>query len=266
MATKITNKVLMKNFKLLLGAFLIVSLVGCSAVSTAVKKQNLVVESRLSHSVVLEPLMPEERIVYVKVHDITGNKMRSAMTKSITENLKNEGVIVTTNPKKANLMLDATILTAKKTTADEANSYLSGGYKGGAEGALLGVGIAGMSGSNGKTMVGAAVVGAAAGFFADMLVEDVYYTFVMDVQLRERPLEGDMIDNSTKNATAKGISSKNSASSNISKSSVKRGSNFNWIIHETRIVTTANKMNLDVEEAIPLVQEKTSYSLTELLL
>ena len=240
-----------------------VTLFGCSAMNTAIKKQELDVEARLSSSIVLEPLSPSDRIVYARIRDVSGNNLRSAMQRKIESQLESEGFVVTNDPKKANLMMNATILSAGKTTADEASRSLSSGYKGAAEGAALGF-IAG--GGSGKDSLQAGLLAGAAGFFADAMVEDVYYTFVMDVELRERPLIGDSITNSTTNTSTKMLSTQNTANRSKSKSSVQRGDNFNWIIHQTRIVTTANQMNLKLEDAIPVVQDKTATSLTEMLL
>lgn len=239
------------------------TLFGCSAMNTALKKQDLDVESRLSHSVVLEPLSPADRIVYARVRDVSGNSLRSIMQQKITNQLTAEGFVVTNDPKEANLMMNATILSAGKTTADEASRSLTSGYKGAAEGASIGYLAAS---GNGKSAVQTGLLAGAAGFFADALVEDVYYTFVMDVELRERPLEGDVYSNSSSNRTVSGISTQNKAIRNVNKSNVQRGENYKWIIHETRIVTTANQMNLKIEEAIPAVQDKTALSLSEILL
>ena len=98
------------------------------------------------------------------------------------------------------------------------------------------------------------------------MIDDTYYTFVMDVELRERPLAGDEIDNSKDSTASKGFDSKNATAKNNSNSKVKRGNNYNWIVYETRIVSVANQMNLDIKNAIPLVQEKASNTLAEFLL
>lgn len=248
----------------LFGALLTVT--GCSATKTALTKQELTLESHVSTAVVLEPLAPEDRIVYVRIKDLSGNSMRKAMMSKIKSSLSSEGVTVTSNPKEANLMLNAFITSAKKTTKDEYNAMLNSGYKGGAEGAIAVGAITAIAGGNGKTTAGAALIGAAAGFLADSLIEDTFYTFVLDVELRERPLEGDSISNKKDTTKLSGYSSQNNASLTKSKSSVNRGSNYNWITYQTRIVSVANKMNLDINEAIPEVQNKTSETLTELLL
>lgn len=245
---------------------LVLTMVGCSAVQTSLTKQDLTLESHVSTAVVLEPLAPDERIVYVRVKDLSGNTMSKGMMSKIKASLSEEGVKVTNDPKKANLMLNAFIMSAKKTTKDEYNAALQSGYKGGAEGALTVGAITAISGGDGSTTAGAALAGAAIGFLADTLVEDSYYTFVLDVELRERPLEGDSISNHKKTTKASGYSSQNNAALTTSGSSVERGDSYNWIVYQTRIVTVANKMNLDIQEAIPEVQNKTSETLAEFLL
>jgi len=242
------------------------SMVGCSAMNTAMNKQDLVVESKTSYSVVLEPLALDERIVYARVKDLSGNSMRKGMQKILNKTLAEEGIRVTANPKEANLMLNASIISAKKTTKEEAEASLLGGYKGGIEGALALGSIASVSGSSGSSVAALGLAGAAAGFLADSLIDDVYYTFVLDVQLREKPLEGDFISNTAKNQSIKSLTTKNSAISNENNSSVTRGKNYDWIVYETRVVTTANQINLDITEAIPEVQNKTASILSEMML
>ncbi len=244
---------------------LVTFLWGCAAASTAIKKRELFVESKTSHSIILEPVAPYKRIVYASVRDLSGNSMRKPMQAKLEEILRSEGFTVTKNPDEANMMLTGSIIAAGKSTSSDSNKYLSSGYKGGAEGAVIG-GILGGSPNGRNAAVGGALLGAASGFLADTLVEDVYFTFVMDVQLRERPLEGDRIQNKAQDSTQKGTSSANSQTSSKTSSSVVRGANYNWIIHETRVVTTANKMNLEIEEAIPEVQKKTAETIAEMLL
>lgn len=258
--------IVMNKLKVSFFAILSLSMVGCSAMNTAMKKQDLDVESKTSYSIVLEPIALEERVVYARVKDLSGNSMRKEMQKILNKTLIDEGITVTSDPKKANLMLNASIISASKTTREESERALIGGYSGGLEGALALGGIAAATGGDGGNIASLGLAGAAVGFLADTLIDDVYYTFILDVQLREKPLNGDSIANSTKNQSAKGLSTSNSATLSQNSSSVTRGDNFNWIVYETRIVTTANQMNLDIKEAIPEVQNKTASTLAEFML
>lgn len=241
--------------KKLLCGLVFFSLIGCSAVTTAVKKQDLVVETRMSASVVLEPMAPHDRVAYVRVRDTSGNGLRKGMQQILVSQLASEGIRTTLDPKEANLMLNATILQAGKTDQKSAHSALSSGFAGGA----LAGGIASLAGSSNKHAVGVGLAGAAIGFIADSMIEDVLYSFIIDVELRERPLDGDVYDNASQTNDTKGSSTK-------FQSNVKRGENYKWLIYKTRIVTTANQMNLKLEEAMPIVQQKTAASLAEVLL
>lgn len=255
-----------KYLKLFSVIILSTVLLGCSAAQTAIKKRELSVESQTSYSVVLEPVAPDKRVVYAKVRDLSGNSMRKDMQRKLESIFKSEGFHITRDPDKANMMITASIIAADKATSSDANKYLNSGYKGGVEGAVAAGGLTAITGGSGKQTAGAALAGAAIGFLADTLVKDVYYTFVMDVQLRERPLDGDTISNNTHNQSSKAVNSKNTSISSNSNSLVTRGSSYNWIVYETRIVTTANKMNLTIEEAVPEVQNRAAETLAEMML
>lgn len=248
----------MKSLRMLMLGAIFTSLMGCSAMSTVMKKQDLVVDSKLSHSVILEPMMLSDRVVYAQVRDMSGNGLRKSFQKALEEELALEGIKVTKDPKAANLMLNATIIQAGKTTPEDANKALSAGV----QSALAGGAIAGLAGKNFVTSAAIGLAAGAVGFVADSLIEDTYYSFVMDVQLRERPLEGDSISNSVDNSTNKSTQVSRSQSS----STVERGKNYNWIVHDSRIVSTANQINLELEEAMPLVTTKTVLSLTNMML
>jgi hypothetical protein len=241
--------------KKIMCCLVIISVSGCSAVSTAVKKQDLLVETRMSESVVLEPMAPSDRLAYVRVRDTSGNGLRKGMQQILVDQLASEGIRTTLNPKEANLMLNATILQAGKSDKSSVNSALASGFAGGA----LAGGLSSMTGSSNKQAVGAGLAGAALGFLADTMIEDVYYSFIIDVELRERPLDGDSYENASQTSGTKGTSTK-------FQSNVQRGENYKWLIYKTRIVTTANQMNLKLEDAMPIVQQKTAMSLSEVLL
>lgn len=76
--------------KKLLCGLVFFNLIGCSAVSTAVKTQDLAVETRMSASVVLEPMAPYDRVAYVRVRDISGNGLRKGMQQILVSQLTSE--------------------------------------------------------------------------------------------------------------------------------------------------------------------------------
>lgn len=227
-------------------------LTGCSATQTAIKKRNLEVSSKTSSAIILEPVAPEKRIAYVRVRDLSGENFH--IKDALIAALQQKGIQVTQNVQKANFMLTASILQAGKTTADRASDALSAGFAGG----LIGAGASVALGGSANQAAGFGLAGAAAGFLVDTLIDDVYYSVVVDVEMRERPLEGDtmvsgnIIDAKEKNNT-------------VVSSYVKRGENYNWITHQTRVVTTANKVNLKFEDAMPEIRKGLSQILSNML-
>ncbi|MCG8531549.1 MAG: complement resistance protein TraT [Desulfovibrionales bacterium] len=181
----------MRAIKTILLLFLIALLAGCGATRTAIQKRDLRVETQMTEAIILEPMMDSQRCVYVRVRDASGNNLRKSMQTKIIQELQDEGIAVTNDPAKCNLLLRATIIKASRVTEEQAYSTL----KATAEGALLGGGIAVAAGSDLSSTLGAALTTSAIGFLADTLVEDVYYAFVVDVELRERPLQGDVTRN-----------------------------------------------------------------------
>ena len=50
---------------------LLISLSGCTAMSTMIKHRNLATESKMSNSIMLPPLSPDEKTIFVQVKDTT---------------------------------------------------------------------------------------------------------------------------------------------------------------------------------------------------
>ncbi len=241
----------MKISKILWTIVLISTLAGCSATQTAIKKRNLQVSSKTSSAVILEPISPEKRVAYVRVRDASGENFD--LKNDVISAVQSKGIKITKEPSEANFMLTATILQAGKTTKDHAASALSSGFSG----ALIGVGSAALLGANHHGASGIGLAGAAAGFLADTMIEDVYYSVVVDVEMRERPLEGDSFVNGD-------VISVKATNNSVAPNYVKRGKNYNWITHQTRVVTTANKVNLKLEEAMPEIKQGLSQILSSM--
>lgn len=242
----------MKQLKLASVVVCIVMLVGCSATQTAIKKRSLEVSSKTSTAVILEPVAPEKRIAYVRVRDVSGEQFD--LKDDVINAVRSKGIQVTQNPEKANFMLTATILQAGKTTANDVNSALSAGFSG----ALIGAGGAALTGGSNNQVAAFGLAGAAAGFLADTLIDDVYYSVVVDVEMRERPLQGDSM-------VAGDVGGYKRQSNNTAATTyVKRGDNYKWITHQTRVVTTANQVNLQLEEAMPEIRKDLSNILSNM--
>jgi len=87
------------------------------------------------------------------------------------------------------------------------------------------------------------LVGGTLGVIGDALVDDVFYTMITDLQIRERPLKGESITQSQDTNAKQGTATR-------LRQEIK-SENIKWKIYRTRIVSTANKVNLKFEEAKP---------------
>lgn len=228
------------KFKALTGLVLaaVMSLSGCSAVSTAVKKRNLDVKTQLSETIWLDPVGPEQRTVYLQVRNTTDKQF--SIEPQLTERLNQKGYTVTTDPSAAHYWIQANVLKLEKMDLRDAHGLFSGGYGS----ALAGGGIAALAlstqTSRSSSLVGAGLLGAAVGFAADALVEDVNYTMITDV----RVVEATDAEVTTTDTAA--LSNGNSSTKSTKSVTTENKQRF-----QTRVMSNANKVNLEFEEAQP---------------
>lgn len=245
MGKKVFSKVLLLAILVVVG----INFSGCAA-STAIKKRNLDVQTKMSDTIFLEPTEPENKIVYLDIRN-TSDKNVDVLGQ-VRSAFEARGYRITNSPKEAKYMLQGNILKVEKTdarTAGEmmASSYGSAAFAGTAAYAMTGGGY-----SKGNLGVGLGV--AAVAFLADSLVEDVVYVMVTDLQVRERPLKGEIITQ-TQNANLK------QGTSTSVKQDIK-GGEVQWKTYRTRIVSTANKVNLQFEEAQPVLEQALAKSIS----
>lgn len=223
---------------------------GCGAMHTAVKKRDLDVQTKMSETVFLEPMAPSKRVIYIDVRNTSDKEMN--VREVISDAIRARGYTITDNPESANYMLQANILQVGKTDLRGSREALDGGFGG----AVVGIGAgAVLSGANRDVAV-AGLIGAALGVLGDALVDDTFYTMVTDVQIRERPMSGE------KMVQSQSASIKQGSSTSIAQSVT--GMSAEWKTYRTRIVSTANKMNLEFEEAQPVLQNALAKSLSGL--
>ena len=102
-------------------------------------------------------------------------------------------------------------------------------------------GVSAVTGGSGNNIGIGAAVGAIVGLVADTMVKDIYYTMVADVEIRQRPALDEKISQNEENYSEQGTTSTISQNVNTN--------NVQWKIYRTRVVSTANQVNLEFEEA-----------------
>ena len=228
-----------KFFKtILFSSLLIFTFVSCSTLHTVVSKRNLDVQTKMSDTIWLEPAAANERTVFVQIRNTSGKNLN--IEQKITSVLTSKGYRVVNNPAEAKYWLQANILKVDKVNLDNDNGFSD---------AVLGAGIGGILGAQRSggayTALGWGLAGAAIGTLADALVDDTAYAMVTDILISEKTVKN--VQTSTKNAIKQGnsgtMTSSTSSSSNIEK-------------YSTRVLSTANQVNLKFNSAVPILEDE----------
>lgn len=228
---------------LLLGA---AALGGCAATQTAVAKRNLDVQTKMTDTIFLDPLPPEERTVYVDLRN-TSDKPDFDMLPQVRQAIAARGYTVVDDPRRAHYILQGNVLQAGRSSETAAEQAYSGGWGstfwGGAAGTAVGYGLgrSGIGVNDTLGAVGGGLIGSAVSTVADAFVQDTTYTIVTDVQISEH-VPGQTISQSESASLNQGSSGTISQSSSGT-TDRKR--------YRTRIVSTAEKVNLDWPQAAP---------------
>lgn len=227
---------------------------GCAG-KTMIAKHNLAVETKMTNTVFLEPVESEQKIAYLQIKN-TSDKPNLEIAEIIKANIEGKGYRVTNSPKEAHYMIQANILQVGATNLREVEGAMAGGY-GGALGGLVAGGLTGgLINDSGKSIVAGGLIGAAAGMALDAMVKDVMYSMITDIQISERTPEGIVAHQSTQSRLSQGTSGTVNITSNQT---------TNWRKYQTRIISSANKVNLKFEEAAPELISGLANSISGLL-
>lgn len=224
-------------------AFL-VALSGCAAIHTSIAKKDLDVQTKMSDTIFMDPVDPDHKTIFLEVRN-TSDKSNFDIQGPIALSLQAKGYTITTNPKQAHFWLRANILSVDKASPTAAQAALGAGYGG----ALAGVALGSTIGAAAGGWAGAGYGGAAGGLagalvetVANAAVKDVTYMAITDIEIAEQAARGVVVRQDSRQDAKQGIGgSRRQTSSEVSDKKKYR----------TRIVSTANKVNLKYEEAAP---------------
>ena len=229
------------------GLILSLALSGCAAGTTAVAKRNLDVQTKMSETIFLAPVVAEERTVYIDVRN-TSDQPGLDIAPQVREAVAARGYRIVDDPREARFVLQANVLQAGRNSETAAEAVYDTGFGGtllgGAAGGVAGYGLgrAGIGVNDAVAAIGGALAGAAISGLADAYVQDTTYTIVTDVQISERTPGGLVVSQSEQANLNQGTSGTVTQSSS-STTDMKR--------YRTRIVSTANQVNLDWPDAEP---------------
>jgi outer membrane lipoprotein SlyB len=228
---------------------------GCAALHTSIAKKDLDVQTKMSDTVFLDPVGPDKKTIYVDIRN-TSDKSNFDIQSSIIRNLQAKGYTVTNDPDKAHYWLRANVLSVDKASPTAAENALHAGYggalTGAAVGAATGAALGGWSGAGIGGLAGAAAFGIA-GTVADAYVKDVTFMAITDIEIAEKAKKGVIVRQDSKQNAKQGIGGgRTQTSSELSDKKQYR----------IRIVSTANKVNLEYPEAAPQLTEGLTRSIS----
>ncbi|MBI5719220.1 MAG: complement resistance protein TraT [Burkholderiales bacterium] len=248
-----------RTMKLVAVLTAVVTLAGCAATQVALSKKDLVVQSKTSTAIFVEPVPREKRLVYVDVRSGVQEFDRRAFGKFVRDEFaRNEnGYRIVDDPDAAQYMLSIYVLNLEIADPTAAQAALNTGYQGetalaGAAGVLVG----GRNGSGRSAAVGGlagTALMAGGSLIANSLVKDVTYMLVCDVSVKERAAKGVLVRRDSQIDTR--VSDAGSSQQRVSEVTDRKE-------YRTRVVTTANKANLKLEEAQDQLFNKTAYALS----
>jgi len=226
-------------------------LAGCAATQVALEHKDLKVQTKMSATVFLDVENQTERTIYVDFKNTSGQPIN--IEEMIKQQLVAKGYRIVQNPQEAFYILQANVLQVGKTDPSALRESLYAGWGGPVAGAATaGVIGAAAGGSRGLGYGAAAggILGGAAELVAGSLVKNVTYSMITDLQILEK----------TPETVAQTVTSnlQQGAGTQVRQTSQ---SVRNRRKYQTRIVSTANKVNLKFEEALPVLKEQLASSI-----
>lgn len=236
-------------------ALLMIVLSGCAATQVAVGKKDLVVQTKTSTAIFVEPVSKSKRTVYLDIKsgvmEFDRREFKKFVKQQFAEN--DTGYTLIDDPTKAQFQMVAYVLNLEQASPTAAEAALRQGYLGGAVASGAAAGAVLNSGNRWAGAAAGGLLGGAIESVSSALVKDVTFMLVCDVQIREKAAKGVYVRKDTA-ITAK------VSDAGTSKQRVSEVGKFKE--YRTRLVTTANKANLKLPEAQDLMFKKTAYAMS----
>ena len=219
---------------------LALGLSGCAASMTAAKYKDLDVQTRLAEPIFIEPVSLDKRTVWFEVKSNCPEGMDYSPLGAM---LAARGYRVIPDPEAAQYQIQITCLYVQRTATAAVDTPIGHATVLGMTlaGAIAGAAIGDVTG-----FIGGAIGAGAAELVIGALVKSVTYTMVTDVQLSERSAVP-VVQEQTATLTQ---GTQTQVREQVAPQTI------NWKHYRNRVTSTATKVNLDLQEAKPvLVQD-----------
>ena len=218
-----------------------VLLAGCAATTTAIGKRHLDVQTRMTESIFLDPVPAAQRTIFVEVRN-TSDKPDFDLEPAVRAAIAERGYRVVADPADARFLLQANVLQVGRSAPSAAEASFAGGFGSLLIGAAAGAGAGRVASEDTGVIIGGALAGAATAAAADGLIRDVTYSIITDIQVSERAQPGIVVTERLTQDLAQGTSGSRVLSAT---------ERHDWKRYRTRVMSIANQVNLDFEDAAP---------------
>ena len=226
----------------------ILNLSGCATIPTAIEHADLQVKVKMTDTIFLDPILKaKHKKVFLSVANTSDLQEidPTVLKNALAEKFIKRGYIIVNDPEEASFIIQTNILYMDYYRQTGAREF-------GAGGGLIGAGAGAYIGRGSDSRaVALAILGAMAGEVGGAILGKMIkvetYAGVIDVEIRERtdkPVVGQIVTNATL-GTATTLQTKQEVSTN-------------WQVYRTKIAATAQKTNLNKEEAAKVIIDRLS--------
>lgn len=242
------------TFKAILLISALTLLFGCGATHTAINKRKLDVQTKMSSTIFLDPMTSEKKTVYLQIRN-TSDKSELDLEHPVAEVMLAKGYTRVMAPEQAQILLQTNILQVGRSDLRAADHALHQGFGAALGGAVAGAAVGSLVSrqDNGKGAIAGGLVGASVATVTDAMIQDVVYVVIADVQISERVGNSVTIKEKTRSRLKQGT---NGLREVISTEKIE------WKRYQTRVVSTANKVNLKFKQAAPELIQGLTRSIT----
>ncbi len=229
-------------------AFLVASLSSCSTVATGIEHAHLEVQAKMSNTIFLNPVRPDQKTIFVEIRNTSQVPMPD-LKQMVIARLEQKGYKIVSDPYKAEFWLQGNVLYLGK---ESKHMTLAGMVAGGYGGALTGLAFGRGYGKLGAVGAGA-LVGSLAGAVVGAAIHVDRYAGVVDIQIKQR-VNGEIQEQVNSNLQ-NGIGTK-------IKTNYKTTTQYQAF--RTRIGVEAVQTNLNLKKATPIIEEKLAQEISGL--
>lgn len=240
---------------------ILISLATATLFFTGCATSQLQTSAKMTQSVFINPVAKDKRTIFISTKNTSGTDIN--LEQRIVQALYAKGYTIVDDPEMASYVLMTNILYCNKKSE---NNVASGAMMGGVAGAI------GNSGSNGRSMAVAGLAGAVVGGLIGKATEDTIYQMQVDIVIREKAKGKVMASTGSvagqayvRDGQKSGFQNsfggpvRDDTSGRINSNTYNNSSQSyesDYIEHRTMMFAEATKMDLTLQEATPILEQK----------